>query len=68
MTVTELIAQLEQQPGHLQVVLSSDAEGNDFRTLGASMEEAMLHEGEVYWLDDNDDDFSVNALVLWPNW
>ena len=75
MTVAELIFELQQYPGELQVVLSKDAEGNNFSPL-AEMGPGVYEPDTTYSGDFTsehhvveqygDDEAAMNSLCLWP--
>lgn len=75
MTVAELIKKLQKFNGGIQVVLASDAEGNDFRNL-ASVEPGYFVEDEntLYTVDSaadseeytEDKKDNMKMICLWP--
>lgn len=70
MTVTELIEQLKKLDGNLQVIMSSDPEGNDFRSLYQAEQEWCTSEDEPVHPDDIGTEYEESDLqqkvVLWP--
>jgi hypothetical protein len=64
MTVTELIAKLQNLPADSQVVMSKDAEGNDFSPL----EECIVGHYEPYttWSGEFTEVPNGGAVALWP--
>lgn len=72
MTVAELIEALSEAPGDSLVVLSSDAEGNDYRPLAyadlARYAPVETWYGDVLDEDADEEDYDgvVDAFVLWP--
>ena len=65
MTVKELIEKLKAVPGELDVLLSSDGEGNGFGELDDVDLSDRDCEGEPCHPDDADDT-KGQCIVLWP--
>lgn len=74
MTIDELKERLESLnlPGDTVVVMSRDAEGNDFSPLNAAefelYEPTSTYSGELVELEDEEEtpDGVVPSVVLWP--
>jgi hypothetical protein len=70
-TVADLMAELATMPQDLQIVLSSDAEGNSFSPLDKDWSLGTYRDGEFYTEEDDYSDNDVepataNAIALWP--
>ena len=65
MKVKELITELEKLPGDLEVLMSSDEEGNSHGILRAVELSPMNDEGSPCHPDDADDS-KGHCILLWP--
>lgn len=68
MTVSELIAELSKLPGDSLVVMSKDAEGNNYSPFDEVNE--CHYEAESTWSGEcwreDDDEGPFGAVCLWP--
>lgn len=64
MTITDLITKLQTLPADATVVMSKDAEGNEFSPL----EDFTVgdYEPETTWSGEFTDGHGNNAVCLWP--
>lgn len=71
-TVKELIEELSKYPPETKVMMSGDAEGNDFSAFADAATSAWVQHNQYYGeavhpddVDDYGDDLET-VLVLWP--
>ena len=74
MLVKDLVAQLQTLDQELEVFLSSDSEGNEFKSISDSPFFTFYHDGEEEFCDpedykeEYDEEVVENVVVLFPIW
>lgn len=71
MTVDQLIRELQNYPGDLEIILQRDPEGNGYSPLAGSDTAIYISDDEC-WSDPEiyeeyyEKEYESNAVVLWP--